>query len=366
MVKTYLDDKGRPLVHALKGLDLDVADGEFMVLVGPSGCGKTTTLRLIAGLEQATSGTLEIGGRVVNQVEPKDRGVAMVFQNYALYPHMTAFENMAFGLKLAKMPKEQIHKTVLQTAAALGLDQVLERNPQALSGGQRQRVALGRAIVRNPKVFLLDEPLSNLDAQMRMQMRSELTRLHARLKATMIYVTHDQVEAMTLGDRICVLNEGAVMQVADPLTLYRRPANLFVAGFIGSPPMNLLPGQIQRREGALCFVANGEHGSLVVPLRGMLEQLAHRALDKPVVLGVRPEHLAATRDGTPTAPATFPIEFVEHTGAEAILHLKAGERGLTVRVAAEHRYHPGDSFPVQVHLDQAQLFAADTGKRIKD
>jgi multiple sugar transport system ATP-binding protein len=364
LVKSYLDDKGRPAITALKGLDLDVADGELMVLVGPSGCGKTTTLRLIAGLEAPTSGTIEIGGRVVNQVEPKDRGVAMVFQNYALYPHMTAFENMAFGLKLAKVPKAQIRKTVLETAATLELDLVLERKPPALSGGQRQRVALGRALARNPSVFLLDEPLSNLDAQMRVQLRAEIARLHTRLKATMIYVTHDQVEAMTLGDRICVLNEGTVMQVADPITLYGQPANRFVAGFIGSPPMNLLSGQVQRCAGALCFVANGEHGSLVIPLRGPLEPRATGYLDKPIVFGVRPEHLAATANSTSPSPPVFPIEFVEHLGAEAIIHLKAGERGLTARVSAEHHYHPGESFPVHLNLEQAHLFDPDTGNSL--
>jgi multiple sugar transport system ATP-binding protein len=218
LVKTYVDDRGRPTFTAVKNIDLDIQEGEFMVLVGPSGCGKSTTLRMVAGLEKISNGTIEIGGRIVNDMEPKDRGIAMVFQNYALYPHMTIFNNMAFGLQLAKKKKDFISETVSRTAKALGMESMLERKPQALSGGQRQRVALGRAIVRSPKVFLFDEPLSNLDAKMRVQMRSEISRLHSQLGSTMIYVTHDQVEAMTMGDRICVMRDGKIMQVADPLT----------------------------------------------------------------------------------------------------------------------------------------------------
>ena len=243
LVKTYTDDRGRPTFTAVKNINLEIKDGEFMVLVGPSGCGKSTTLRMVAGLEKISSGTIAIGGKVVNDLEPKDRGISMVFQSYALYPHMNLFNNMAFGLKLAKKPKKFISDIVGRTSKALGLDHMLERKPGALSGGQRQRVALGRAIVRNPTVFLFDEPLSNLDAKMRVQMRSEISRLHAELGSTMIYVTHDQVEAMTMGDRICVMRDGNIMQVADPLTLFRQPENLFVAGFIGSPPMNLLQGE---------------------------------------------------------------------------------------------------------------------------
>src|SRR6266478_1269989 len=241
LVKTYLDDRGNPTFTAVKNINLDIPDGEFMVLVGPSGCGKSTTLRMIAGLERVTSGTISIGGKVVNHLEPKDRGIAMVFQSYALYPHFNIFKNMAYGLEVMKKTKEFIADMVGKTAKALQLDHMMDRKPQALSGGQRQRVALGRAIVRNPKVFLFDEPLSNLDAKMRVQMRSEISRLHNELGTTMIYVTHDQVEAMTMGDRICVMRDGIIMQVADPLTLYLRPQNMFVAGFIGSPPMNLLP-----------------------------------------------------------------------------------------------------------------------------
>ena len=274
LVKTYTDDRGRPTFTAVKNISLNIEDGEFVVLVGPSGCGKSTTLRMVAGLEKISSGTISIGDRVVNELEPKDRGIAMVFQNYALYPHMTIFNNMAFGLQLAKKKKDFISDTVGRASKALGLDQMLERKPHALSGGQRQRVALGRAIVRSPKVFLFDEPLSNLDAKMRVQMRSEISKLHAQLGSTMIYVTHDQVEAMTMGDRICVMRDGLIMQVADPLTLYRQPENLFVAGFIGSPPMNLLKGKVQRRDGGLVFVESAEKNGITIPLKGRIEASA--------------------------------------------------------------------------------------------
>ena len=364
LVKTFVNDQGHPAVTAVKGIDLDVANGEFVVLVGPSGCGKSTTLRLIAGLETITSGTIEIGGKIVNQVEPKDRGIAMVFQNYALYPHMTAFDNMAFGLKLAKREKGYIRETVLRAAVALDLDKVLDRKPHSLSGGQRQRVALGRALVRNPKVFLFDEPLSNLDAKMRVQMRSEISRLHVRLKTTMLYVTHDQVEAMTLGERICVMRDGLIMQAADPLTLYRRPQNLFVAGFIGSPPMNLLPGRIQRRQDGLWFIESGGSAALAIPLRGQLEKLAENRVDQEVVFGVRPEHLSAVAADVSSVPATFTVEFAEQMGAESIIHLKGGGRNLIARAYGEHFYKPGETFPANIHPDKAHLFDPKTEGRI--
>src|ERR1700748_1786415 len=299
LVKTYTDDRGRPTFTAVKKINLEINNGEFMVLVGPSGCGKSTTLRMIAGLKKITSGTISIGGRVVNELEPKDRGIAMVFQNYALYPHMTIFNNMAFGLQLAKKKKDFISEIVGRTSKALGLDHMLERKPHALSGGQRQRVALGRAIVRSPIVFLFDEPLSNLDAKMRVQMRSEISRLHAELGSTMIYVTHDQVEAMTMGDRICVMRDGLIMQVADPLTLYRQPENIFVAGFIGSPPMNLLKGKVQRRDGGLVFKEAADENAVSIPLQGKLETLASKYVDKDVVFGIRPEHITnEPKDGS--------------------------------------------------------------------
>src|SRR5690606_19176744 len=237
LVKIY-PEKGGPGVQVVHGIDLQIKDREFMVLVGPSGCGKSTTLRMIAGLEEISGGTISIDAQVVNNVLPKDRDIAMVFQNYALYPHMTVYDNMAFGLKLRKFPKDEIDRRVREASAMLGLDPYLQRKPKALSGGQRQRVAVGRAIVRKPKVFLFDEPLSNLDAKMRVSTRTEISKLHAKLGATMVYVTHDQVEAMTMGDRICVMKDGHIMQVATPLELYNSPANMFVAGFIGSPPMN--------------------------------------------------------------------------------------------------------------------------------
>ncbi len=364
LVKTYADDRGRPAFTAVKGINLEIMDGEFMVLVGPSGCGKSTTLRMIAGLEKITGGTVEIGGSVVNDIEPKDRGIAMVFQNYALYPHMSVFDNLAFGLKLAGKKKELIRETVLRAAAALGLDQMLDRKPQALSGGQRQRVALGRAIVRNPKVFLFDEPLSNLDAKMRVQMRAEISRLHALLKTTMIYVTHDQVEAMTMGSRICVMHDGVIMQVADPLTLYRCPANLFVAGFIGSPPMNLLAGQVQRRDNGLFFVDEAESGALAIPLPGRLGQLAQRHVDKKIVFGMRPEHLSSTGGGDSIAPVNCTVEIAEPMGAESVIYLKASGRSLIARIFGEHLYQPGEKLEIYINLDKAHLFDAETGNVI--
>jgi len=365
LVKTYVDDRGRPTFTAVKNISLPIQDGEFMVLVGPSGCGKSTTLRMVAGLEKITSGTISIGGRVVNELEPKDRGIAMVFQNYALYPHMTIFNNMAFGLQLAKKKKDFISDTVGRTSKALGLDHMLERKPHALSGGQRQRVALGRAIVRSPKVFLFDEPLSNLDAKMRVQMRSEISKLHAQLGSTMIYVTHDQVEAMTMGDRICVMRDGLIMQVADPLTLYRQPQNLFVAGFIGSPPMNLLKGKIQRREGGLFFVESAEKNGLVFPLKGNLESLASKYIDKDVVFGIRPEHLSdEIKDGA-AAPITSTVEIAEPMGSESLVYLKAGGGNLIARIHGEHLFHLGEQVTVQLNMDKVNLFDAATENVIR-
>ncbi|HVV01610.1 MAG TPA: ATP-binding cassette domain-containing protein, partial [Verrucomicrobiae bacterium] len=290
--KRFPGERGKPGHAAVCGIHLEVRPGELMVLVGPSGCGKSTILRLIAGLEAASEGEIRIGEREMARVEPKDRGVAMVFQNYALYPHMTVYENMAFTLKLAGKSKTEIREMVSRAAASLGLSALLQRKPRALSGGQRQRVALGRAMVRNPDVFLFDEPLSNLDARMRVQMRGEIAQLHRSLGATMIYVTHDQAEAMTLGDRICVMRDGLIMQVAEPLALYRRPANLFVAGFIGSPPMNLARGMIQARDGGFAFGADPEFGGWKLPLQGRAERLARARGAGPVVFGFRPEHVS--------------------------------------------------------------------------
>jgi multiple sugar transport system ATP-binding protein len=366
LVKTYLNEKGEPVFTAVKDISMDIKNGEFMVLVGPSGCGKSTTLRMIAGLENISSGTIEIGGRVVNHVAPKDRGIAMVFQNYALYPHMTIYDNMAFGLKMAKKDKAYIKENVSRTAKALGLDHMLDRRPGALSGGQRQRVALGRAIVRDPKVFLFDEPLSNLDAKMRVQMRSEISRLHVELDTTMVYVTHDQVEAMTLGDRICVMRDGHIMQLADPLTLYRQPQNLFVAGFIGSPPMNLLNGRVQRREGGLFFVEEGgTEGALTMPLRGHLARLAEPYLDKKIVFGVRPEHLSDAVTDAAHVPITATVEIAEPMGAESIVYLKAGTGHLIARVFGEQIHRLGEKLMVHVNLEKVHLFDPETEKVIK-
>ncbi len=365
LVKTYTDDRGRPTFTAVKNISLPIQDGEFMVLVGPSGCGKSTTLRMVAGLEKITSGTISIGGRVVNELEPKDRGIAMVFQNYALYPHMSIFNNMAFGLQLAKKKKDFISDTVSRTSKALGLDHMLERKPNALSGGQRQRVALGRAIVRSPKVFLFDEPLSNLDAKMRVQMRSEISKLHAQLGSTMIYVTHDQVEAMTMGDRICVMRDGLIMQVADPLTLYRQPENLFVAGFIGSPPMNLLKGKVQRRDGGLFFVEIAEKNGLTFPLQGHLESLAGKYVDKDIVFGIRPEHLSDTIKEGSSAPIASTVEIAEPMGSESLVYLKAGSGNLIARIHGEHLYHLGEPVTVQLNMDKVNLFDSATENVIR-
>jgi multiple sugar transport system ATP-binding protein len=360
LVKTYLDDRGNPTFTAVKNINLDIPDGEFMVLVGPSGCGKSTTLRMIAGLERVTSGTISIGGQVVNNLEPKDRGIAMVFQSYALYPHMNIFKNMAYGLEVMKKTKEFIADMVGRTAKALQLDHMMDRKPQALSGGQRQRVALGRAIVRNPKVFLFDEPLSNLDAKMRVQMRSEISRLHNELGTTMIYVTHDQVEAMTMGDRICVMRDGVIMQVADPLSLYLRPENLFVAGFIGSPPMNLLKGKVQQRNGSLHFVENGEKDVLTFPLKGPLQALASKYVGREIVFGIRPENISNEPKEGSSTPVTMSVEIAEPMGSESLVYLRSGTGYVIARIHGEHLFQLNEQVTVQLDLDKVALFDPET------
>ncbi len=318
-------------VTAVHPMDLDIPHGEFTVLVGPSGCGKSTTLRMIAGLEDITSGTISIGDRVVNHVEPRDRDIAMVFQSYALYPHMTVSENMAFGLKMRKTPSAEIVSRVQDAANVLGISDLLERKPKALSGGQRQRVALGRAIVRNPAVFLFDEPLSNLDAKMRVQMRTEIARLHHQLKATMVYVTHDQTEAMTLGERIVVMKDGVVQQVAPPLELYSQPANQFVGGFIGSPAMNFLPGKLVRKDG-LKFVAaaHPESGKTVTLNLHESHVPAADLLDRNLILGIRPEHLTLAASPTDTALSAV-LQVRESLGNETLLYLDVAGRQFTMR-----------------------------------
>ncbi len=320
--KIYKGEKGRD-VTAVQDFNLEVNDREFVVFVGPSGCGKSTTLRMIAGLEEISKGEIAIGGKVVNNVQPKDRDIAMVFQNYALYPHMSIYDNMAFGLKLRHQPKAEIKKRVLEAAAILGIESYLDRKPRALSGGQRQRVAVGRAIVRQPKVFLFDEPLSNLDAKMRVQMRTEITKLHKSLQATMIYVTHDQVEAMTMGDRIVVMKDGFVQQIDTPLNLYNQPKNLFVAGFLGSPPMNFIRGKLKDAPDGVIFKETGGVIECKIPNRPAAKLFA----GKEIVLGIRPESLRLAKSAEPPCGARFQavVDVVEPMGAETNLYLQTGE-----------------------------------------
>jgi multiple sugar transport system ATP-binding protein len=335
--KIYSGEKGREKV-AVDNVNFEIDDEEFMVLVGPSGCGKTTTLRMIAGLEDISKGSIYIDGKKVNNVPPKDRDIAMVFQNYALYPHMSVYKNMAFGLELRKMPMDEIDRRVQDAAKILGLmhpDNLLERKPKALSGGQRQRVALGRAIVRQPKAFLFDEPLSNLDAKMRVEMRTEISKLHTRLSSTMIYVTHDQVEAMTMADRIVVMKDGKVQQIAEPLNLYHEPVNLFVAGFIGSPPMNFIRGQIISKERGLWFVENGDSAS---KMSLKLDEEHARKLagytGKDVIFGLRPEHVEDklyVTDPDPDTVFTATVEVIEPMGAETYLYLSTGKHNVIAR-----------------------------------
>mgnify|MGYP001337984039 CR=1 FL=1 len=362
LTKQYQDARGRQ-IRAVHGIDLEVRDGEFMVLVGPSGCGKSTTLRMIAGLEEISAGTVSIGDRVVNDVLPKDRDIAMVFQNYALYPHMNVYENMAFGLKLRKMARAEIDARVREAAAMLGLETYLARKPKELSGGQRQRVAVGRAIVRKPKVFLFDEPLSNLDAKMRAATRMEISKLHARLGATMIYVTHDQLEAMTMGDRICVMKDGRIMQTAEPLELYHRPANMFVAGFIGSPPMNFFTGTIRDGADGREFVAEGGAAdTLRVPIP---EESFARGADLPrrVVMGIRPEDIKVEGDGLPKHGAAV-VELAEAMGAETLVHLAAGSLRCVARVEAACRVRPGEKVRLSFSLAKVCWFDPATEERL--
>ena len=344
-------------VTAVSDVNLAIRDGEFVVLVGPSGCGKSTTLRMIAGLEDISLGTITIGDRVVNDIPPKDRDIAMVFQNYALYPHMTVRENLAFGLKLRGYPKAEIAARLQEAARILQLDALLDRRPKALSGGQRQRVAVGRAIVRKPAVFLFDEPLSNLDAKLRVQMRVEISRLHQQLGTTMVYVTHDQVEAMTMGERIVVMKDGCVQQVASPLELYDRPANQFVAGFIGTPPMNFLAGRLVGDDGP-AFV--GDEG-LRLPLPPVAAGALATQRDLPVTLGLRPEHLLPLSAGaaTPAAVLEAHVEVVEHMGAETYLYLRVAGTQVVSRGEARCPARPGERLRLAVLVEHAHLFAAD-------
>jgi multiple sugar transport system ATP-binding protein len=366
-VSKFFQGPKREILHAVRNASLLAENEEFLVLVGPSGCGKSTTLRMIAGLEEIDEGTICIGDKVVNNVEPRDRDVAMVFQNYALYPHMTVFENMAFGLKLRKYPKAEIQKRVTETAALLGLTACLDRLPKALSGGQRQRVAVGRAIVRKPQVFLFDEPLSNLDAQMRVQMRAEIARLHQRLGATMIYVTHDQVEAMTLGDRIVVMKDGIIQQTADPLTLYNRPANLFVAGFIGSPPMNFFRGTLVEQGGALWLKERNTPAPFSVAITDEDRQWLTGAIGKEIVLGLRPENIFDNADGLdgPYASEVMgTVDLVESLGAETYVNFTAGGTLFTARFPAGARPAIGQKLTLLFDMSRAHFFDPSDGRRV--
>ncbi len=339
-------------VKAVAPMDLHIEHGEFTVLVGPSGCGKSTTLRMIAGLEEVTTGQISIGDRVVNDVEPRDRNISMVFQSYALYPHMNVADNMSFGLRMRKMPKAEITKRVAEAAQVLGIEELLERKPRALSGGQRQRVALGRAIVRDPEVFLFDEPLSNLDAKMRVQMRTEIARLHHRLGATMIYVTHDQTEAMTLGERIVVMKDGVVQQVAPPLELYERPTNKFVAGFIGSPAMNFQPGCLVQQDGLVLECADGQ---TVWPLPKTFTP-PEELVGPDLVLGIRPEHLTTGNDG-PSVAAKLQVR--ELLGNETLAYFQVAGQPVTTRWSGQLAAAIDQELPLQMQADHIHLFGAD-------
>ena len=344
--------------QAVKDLNLEIGDGEFMVLVGPSGCGKTTSLRMIAGLEEISSGNLKIGDRVVNDVPPKDRDIAMVFQSYALYPHMSVRDNLAFGLKLRKVPKAEIERRVNEAAETIQLQKLLDRKPKELSGGQRQRVALGRAIVREPAVFLMDEPLSNLDAKLRVQTRAEIARLHQRLQTTVVYVTHDQVEAMTMGTRIAVMNEGLLQQVGAPQVLYDTPINRFVAGFIGSPSMNFAEVHME---------GSGESARLVgpadwsIPLPSRYRDAATPRAGKTLVAGFRPEHLDIGEASQGVGSFQARADVVEYLGNEELLHVNAADQDIVAIVDSAHRVRPGDIVNLVLPLDKLHLFDGESG-----
>jgi len=341
-------------VEVIHGVDCTIADGEFVVIVGPSGCGKSTLLRMIAGLEEVTEGEVAIDRQVVNLVEPKDRNIAMVFQNYALYPHMSVYDNMAYGLKIRKLSKAEIDERVQRAAAILQIGQLLDRKPRQLSGGQRQRVAMGRAIVRDPAVFLFDEPLSNLDAKLRVQMRVEIKKLHHQLRTTSIYVTHDQVEAMTLADRLIVMNAGIAEQVGTPISLYEQPASQFVGGFIGSPSMNFLPGVVAGDGRSVTL-----DGGVVAPLADRHGEAAGLA----VTVGIRPEHLDLADGDAPTCRLL--VELVEQLGADTIVHGRLGETGgILARLDGTVAIAEGEAVPLTIPADRIHLFDRDTGRRL--
>ena len=362
-------------VIAVNDIDLEVKDREFVVLVGPSGCGKTTTLRMIAGLEEITKGTISIGDTVVNDIPPKDRDIAMVFQNYALYPHMDVYNNMAFGLKLRKFPKSEIDRRVKEAARMLGIENLIDRKPKQLSGGQRQRVAVGRAIVREPKVFLMDEPLSNLDAKLRVQMRAELSKLHQSLQATIIYVTHDQIEAMTMGDRIVVMRDGFIQQVASPLVIYNHPSNVFVGGFIGSPPMNFMNMILTREDGRYYVeTIEGRVKLEIPPERVEYFDNLDAYVEKEVIFGIRPEdiedfNVVKQTLGEEAAKNSFTanVDVIEPMGAETYLYLSLDEEipQIIARVDAQTDAVSGEQHKVAIDMSKCQLFDKDTEKTLR-
>ncbi len=348
-------------VVAVNNVNIEIADKEFLILVGPSGCGKSTTLRMVAGLEELSGGEIRIDDVLVNDVPPKDRDIAMVFQNYALYPHMTVFDNMAFGLKLRKYPKEEIKQRVYEAANILGIQELLNRRPKELSGGQRQRVAVGRAIVRKPKVFLFDEPLSNLDAKLRVQMRAEISKLHTRLQATMIYVTHDQLEAMTMGDRIAVMKDGYVQQIADPITLYEKPVNKFVAGFIGTPAMNFMEGSLNKKRTGIYF--NEENFEIKLPDNFAPQVESH--IGRDVILGVRPEDIHDKMDAANAGPdntISATVEIIEPLGAEAYLYLTTGKSPFIARITNHEQIEINQDIELVFNMQKAHIFDKETEK----
>ncbi len=350
-------------VEAVHKVNLGIESREFMVLVGPSGCGKTTVLRMIAGLEDITGGEIFIGNKLVNNVPAKDRDIAMVFQNYALYPHMSVFENMAFGLKLRKYPKHEIVQRVKDAASILGIEKFLERKPKELSGGQKQRVAVGRAIVRKPLVFLFDEPLSNLDAKFRVQMRQEIHKLHNRLDATMIYVTHDQMEAMTLGDRMAVMRDGNILQVADPLTVYDKPANKFVAGFIGSPPMNFMNGKIVKVNSKLYF----DEGKFKVKIADEMVSKVEKYVNKEVIFGIRAEDIydkLFAAISSPENTISVIVEVVEPMGSEVYLYLNSGKHNFIARVGGHEKASVNQKIDLVLDMKKIHFFDKDTEETI--
>ena len=356
--KTFSGD-----IHAVDDVSLEVENKEFIVLVGPSGCGKSTTLRMIAGLEEVTKGKIFIGDKLVNDIRAKDRDIAMVFQNYALYPHMTVFENMSFGLRLRHYPKREINKRVYEASEILGIKRLLNRRPRELSGGERQRVAVGRAIVRKPAVFLFDEPLSNLDAKMRVQMRTEINKLHLRLQTTMIYVTHDQTEAMTMGDRIAVMKNGKIQQIADPITIYDKPVNKFVAGFIGFPPMNFMVGKIIKKDSRFYF----NEGKFIVKLVEEMNSSIEKYLNREVVFGIRSEDIydkLFVSEAPPENIIRSICEVVEPMGSEVYLHLNTGKHTFIARVGAYNRPEVNRDMDLVFDMSKVHFFDKDNEETV--